>query len=281
VVGLTQTDPCHCQMTWTCYGTLFASTIVGSLVRTSKRVPPRRPTLTPRSKRTKAQGKKRSVKNSSMAMAGAGFAPVSSGSYEHVLAIPPRLSTGRTVREHLVLNTTWDMGDSTGALTFPVNRNSVSSASAWSTFAALYDSFRVNGMRIRIFFPQEGAMVPGVTKVGANTLVKYPACVVATYDNDAVPTSTLAGAIRYDATQYLTPTGECIVSLPRLPKASVYNTIGSISSTEWIDVSTPTGLLGAVNLIQDKQASTGASTSGTLLAVTIVVEFDVTFRERV
>jgi hypothetical protein len=218
-------------------------------------------------------------------MGGAGFAPLSAGSFDHVLVIPKKLSVGRTVRDRLVFASTWDMGATSGSMNFYVARNGVTNSSAWSTFAGIYDSFKVNGIRVRMFFPQEGAMIPGVTKIGANTLAQYPGLVAATYDNDAQPPSTISAMVRYDATQYLTPTGECSLSLPVLPLASMQGSTTSaasvVTSSEWCDIATPVGVLGGINFVQDKVATTGASTAGTLLAVSVVIEYDVTFRERI
>jgi len=205
-----------------------------------------------------------------------------SGADHAVVAVSNTARTNET-RARLTAATTWDIQASTGIIA----RRYPSGAAEWSSYSVLYDRYKVNAMRVRVFFPK--AMALGDTvwtgSTAADSVVAIPHLVTAFYDNDQItglPT-TYGPSSQYATAAFSAPDGEFSYSVT-LPMGQQYTNslTGSVMlSSEWTDMATPDTLYGAVAMNIDLLVGfNGAGTYPGFTTCPVIYEYDVTFQGR-
>jgi len=178
---------------------------------------------------------------------------------------------GRDLQEtrvRLTLTSQWDITTQTR-----VFLRQPGGATEWSTYAAIYDQFKVNGMRVATAFPTDGVIADASQ---SNQFFSYPAAVLFAYDNDSITApSGLNTTWGYSTVAEERPMGLGSYSVPTLPLGAVYgDTTGYINSAEWTDVATPGALAGCAWGQLDQAATCTTSH----YPITCFQEWDVTYR---
>jgi len=150
-----------------------------------------------------------------------------------------------------------------------------SSCPDWSSYTSLYDTFRVNGMRVRVFVPKWEILN------GSSALSNWPALLCMFYDNDNSPSGaplSLPVAAEYPNSMFSHPDGEVAFTASGLPPAMTYTggVSGTLVTSEWTDMASPGNLYGYVGIALNN-LSVGAASITTW---PVVVEYDITFRGR-
>ncbi len=150
-------------------------------------------------------------------------------------AIIPRAPRADHTRVRLVTIGTWAWNGLGGSqVVFP---RTPATASEFGQVSAMWDRFRVVGMRLRIFFQKY------------YPVVSCPPGIIAVYDNDAVPsgfTLTPSAATQYADAVYSEVYGLFDLRLPTLPKGQGSSGGATATTMEWTDFGTPTALYGCV-----------------------------------
>lgn len=192
------------------------------------------------------------------------FSGDKSTSDAHV-AVIPRAPKSDTARERLVQFGTW----TPPSVAFQTFARNPSNASEWLAFAGLWDRFRVNAMRLRVFFP----------KYLAPAAASQIAGIGAIYDNDADPATfvlTPAAIVEYSEAVFSEGYGLFDFKIPSLPKGQLFTATvagGTVASSEWTDCAQPLQLAGTI-LLSYLGVPHSAST------VAFILEWDVTFQGR-
>lgn len=155
---------------------------------------------------------------------------------------------------------------------------------SFAKFQTLYDQFKINGMRISLTVPKLEIGVSTIGSSPAGLLTNGPSVVQFTYDNDAAGVVSYANAAGYDNLRRFSPTGMCAYAVKHLPPAMMAGstlTGGAVMSSEWCDCAYATNVYGGVTMSFDRAFSGTWGVAPTLLnQVTILVEYDVTFRSK-
>lgn len=179
------------------------------------------------------------------------------------------------VRARLTQFTTWTLTASQQIL-IPRRPDA---ALEWTTYAAIYDQFKVNGIKVTYAFPKYMvANTASVTGVLAQELLSYPELVVFAYDNDSIAAAaSFAATVGYSTAKVSSCDGLVSYNLPTLPKGATYgaSALGYINSSVWQDVATPASLAGVITAWVNKATGTN---SGSAYAINVVVEWDVSFK---
>jgi hypothetical protein len=174
-------------------------------------------------------------------------------------------------RQRLVLFSGWNLGNQN--VIFP---RSPRQTSDWSTFAGLYDQYKVVGMRVTVFFPPPALAVP----ISTATVTAWPRAAFACYDNDSScsspPTLTTTAIVDYDTYRALPTFGSSSYEFSKLPISFVQG----VGSCEWLDTAGGSSLLTADSgnvYISSDIAYSGSSTQ----TMSVLLEYDVCFRARI
>lgn len=138
----------------------------------------------------------------------------------------------------------------------------------WATYSNIYDQYKVNGMRVRLFFPK--FIVSG----GGFTV--YPEFVVCAFDNDSIAApASIAATMGLSTMMVEAAEGIVSYSCPTLPIGTNYgaSALGYISSAEWTDVASPQALAGIITCWLTRVAAIPGGYS-----IGFLVEHDVTFK---
>jgi len=147
-----------------------------------------------------------------------------------------------------------------------------STASKWAEFAAIYDSFRVLAMRLRIFFPVAFQSDPS-----ASTPTVLPGSAVSMYyDNDGDYAANFIASVDYNTLSLFAPLGEVSYTVSKLPTGKSFTgstgTAQDLADSMWTNVQNASLLVGGI----DSWISRGFTTAPSF---TVVFEWDVEFRE--
>jgi len=164
------------------------------------------------------------------------------------------------------LITSYTITTSAGGTINTVDGNNPSGANEWASLIALYDEFRVVGVRIRICPVQTGSVVN----------INMPVVIV--YDNDDSTALTSVGAgYEYDTAVITnaiwTANQNCGMNGNLLELAWARPTSGRNTAIAWVDVAAPGGSLGSI-----KWYATGLTATTTYFVVW--KEFFLEFRGR-
>jgi hypothetical protein len=144
----------------------------------------------------------------------------------------------------------------------------------WGTYTAIYDQFKVNGMKITYCFPKYTAC----SSVLTTSFLIYPEVVTMIYDNDSIiAPGTLGATLGYSTAKVAACDGLVSYNLPTLPKGATYgaSALGYINASEWQDCATPGALAGCITAWLNKQPT---CTAGASFAIHVLVEWDITFK---
>lgn len=175
----------------------------------------------------------------------------------------------QATRARLTWTGSWDITAAQGQ----VWNRQPSLATEWSTYASIYDQYKVNGMKITWHVPK---YVLPVT-AAADGVATWPDALHVCYDNDsiALPAGGAPSVIGYSNYQCLPFDGVVSYACKTLPEGANYgDTTGYINSAKWCDVNHPDALAGTIMVYQNKAAVTTVAP----WLITFVVEYDVTFK---
>jgi len=149
-----------------------------------------------------------------------------------------------------------------------------SGALEWAYYGAIYDQFKVNGMRVFMTLPKY--QTPnGPAGIGLFTI--YPEAIAWCYDNDSITQpASFQAVLGYSNLQITPADGVVTYSCPKLPQGAAYGAAvgGYINATEWSDVASPGALAGCVTAWSTKLTTAPSAA----FSVICVVEYDVTFK---
>jgi len=226
----------------------------------------------------KSQKKQKSTRR---ANAGAGAGTVlgpAPGENSLTIASPLRMSE---MRVKLTQSTTVDFS-SGGVGTIVMLRNP-SGAPKFSPLAAIYDEFKVNGMRFRINFPKYVSLGDGPAGSAPTGIVTdFPSACVAAYDNDQITAVSFATLCGYEKPHFTSAEGHVSFGLTNLPKTSVAGSTvvgGSLATAEWVDTAFASNVYGMICVAIDRNyAGTWGVSPPVFASITYTREWDVSFR---
>lgn len=165
---------------------------------------------------------------------------------------------------------------------------SPSGALKWSSFSTIFDSFRVNALRVRFAFPDNNMDGIGLTDalMAPILLLDKPTSAVVMYDNDSFSTpSSYQVACEFDNSQIIPTHGvqSYEVGLSKLKAQNQVITLANYVEGEWCDCATPTNVVGAISMLLDRPlvaTNPLQALPNCVRSVITVQEWDVTFRSR-
>jgi len=184
------------------------------------------------------------------------------------------------MRTRMTLGGVWDTANNQQYI---ARRSDCFSSPEWSSIANLYDRFKVNSMRVRVFYPRyrrDQTYTAG--GIPSTSVASYPLLAIFAYDNDqntGFP-STIGIVSEYGTAGMFSPAGEVSYTVD-LPTAQLSPAVGvSVVTSEWCDVAYPTSLSGAVFMTHDQVLVYGLGSTTSFSMVPVIVEYDVTFEGR-
>jgi len=149
-----------------------------------------------------------------------------------------------------------------------------SAAYQWPAFAARFDQYKVNGLKLTWCFPPKSV----VSGSGGLAYSTYPTVCYMAYDNDS-PVVTIPAILGNAGVRYAEPVGLFGYSAPSLPQAIMYDsaliTSTAAGSSEWCNTSNPTTVAGGISTIIDQIIGSTSTVN-----VSVIQEWDVTFHMR-
>jgi len=154
----------------------------------------------------------------------------------------PSTDNQRIEKVRLVYNST--LSSTVGGFIIGTLSMNPNAGSEWSSYAALYDEFRVRGIRISLISSQQYSVT---AKNGTVRIV---------FDNDdSVALTSLSAALEYDTCQIIPSVFSHVVKTenksPALQLAWARPTAGKATAINWIDVATPATSPGSIKIYSD------------------------------
>lgn len=150
----------------------------------------------------------------------------------------PSIQDNRIFKERL--NYSFQVNSNVGGVINTVLGMDPSFAAEWSTYASLYDSFRVIGVRIRLVSKQQYSLT-----------VANDSVVIAYDDNNVSALTSLDGGLQYNTSHVFSAVWSHVATGTSnytgvLDFSFLRPTAGRKTPIDWIPTSTPGGSLGAV-----------------------------------
>jgi len=152
-------------------------------------------------------------------------------------------------------------------------------ATKWTDFAAVYDRFKVHGMRLRLFLPTAWApadsVVPSPNVQGFQNA--FTAALAVYYDNDGDLAISFGGAADYSSARFYSVKDEVVYQIKSLPigKLLTDGTPSTKADSAWTDIGDSAELVGALDAWISVPIAPGPATA----QITVIEEWDVEFQE--